>query len=181
MSRLAKRPVALPDGVTVTVGDNVVAVKGAKGELQTHIPTARVTVKQSDGAVLVSPKTEETADRAASGLVRSIVQNLVTGITDGFTKELEFTGVGYRAEVSGQKLTLNVGYSHPVVLEAPEGISLKVQKNKISVTGADRQAVGQFAANVRAARPPEPYKGKGIRYADEQIRRKAGKAGKAQA
>lgn len=181
MSRLAKRPVALPDGVTFSAGKETVTVKGPKAELTTHLPTSRVSFKEVDGAVLVTPKTEETPDRAASGLVRSVLQNLVTGVSEGFTKELEFTGVGYRAEASGQKLTLNLGYSHPIVFEAPEGIAVKVQKNRITLTSADFQALGQFAANVRSARPPEPYKGKGIHYVGEQIRRKAGKAGKAQA
>lgn len=181
MSRLAKRPVRLADGVTFTEGDDQVTAKGPKGELTTHLPTNRVTFKKTAEGILVSPKTQSAADRAASGLVRSVVANLTQGVAEEFTKELEYTGVGYRAEAQGRKLVLHVGYSHPVELEAPEGISLKVQKNRISVTGADRQAVGQFAANVRASRPPEPYKGKGIRYVGEQIRRKAGKAGKAAA
>lgn len=179
MSRIAKYPVELPSGVTVTLQGTDVTVKGPKAELTAHIPADLVELKISDTAVSVSAKTNSKQSRAASGLVRNTLANLVRGVSEEFTRELVYKGVGYRAVAEGRKLTLNVGYSHPVVLEAPEGISLAVQKNTIKVTGADLQAVGQFAANVRAVRTPEPYKGKGIAYSDERIRRKAGKAGKA--
>lgn len=181
MSRLAKRPVPLTEAVTVTVGQNEVTAKGPKGELSLHLPTERVKIGVADGQATIEPRTESVEDKAASGLARSLVSNLVVGVTDGFTKDLEFSGVGYRAEVSGKTLKLALGYSHPVTFQIPEGLDVKIQKQTISISGIDRHAIGQFAANVRASRPPEPYKGKGIRYADEHVRRKAGKAGKAQA
>lgn len=181
MSRIAKQPVVLADGVSFLQEADKVVVKGPKAELRAHIPDGSVRITQSDGAVTVTAASDNQTDRAASGLVRNVIANLVRGVTEEFTKELEYSGVGYRAAAEGRKLTLNVGYSHPVVLEAPEGIAVAVQKNIIRVTGADRQAVGQFAANVRAVRVPEPYKGKGIHYVGEHIRRKAGKAGKAAA
>jgi large subunit ribosomal protein L6 len=179
MSRIAKYPVNLPAGVSVVQQGSNIVVKGPKAELTAHIPANLVALQISDSAVAVSATTTSKQSRAASGLVRNTLANLVQGVSEEFTKELVYKGVGYRAVAEGRKLTLNVGYSHPVVLEAPEGISLAVQKSTIKVTGADLQAVGQFAANVRAIRVPEPYKGKGIAYADEHIRRKAGKAGKA--
>lgn len=179
MSRIAKQPIPIPTGVTVTVSGDRAVVKGPKAELQAHVPGSRVQVTQTDGQLHVTAVSSAQSDRAASGLVRNILANLVHGATEEFTKELEFSGVGYRAAAEGRKLTLNVGYSHPVILEAPDGLSLTVQKNVIKVSGADGQVVGQFAANVRQVRPPEPYKGKGIHYVGEQIRRKAGKAGKA--
>jgi large subunit ribosomal protein L6 len=181
MSRIAKQPVIVPDSVTVTVGNGEVTAKGPKGELSLHVPTNRVKIAIADGQAQVSAKSDLPEDRAASGLARNLIANLVTGVTDGFTKALEFSGVGYRAEVSGKTLKMALGYSHPVIHEIPEGLEVKVQKSTITISGIDRHAIGQFAANVRASRPPEPYKGKGIRYADEHIRRKAGKAGKAQA
>ena len=164
MSRIAKVSVELPSGVEVKPDGATLRVKGPNGELSTSIPAA-------------SQPTQESS--AASGLTRSLLANLVKGVTESFTKELEFKGVGYRAAVEGNSLKLNVVYSHPVVLEAPKDVKLEVKKNVIRVTGPDRQVVSQFAANVRATRPPEPYKGKGIKYAGESIRRKAGKAGKA--
>jgi large subunit ribosomal protein L6 len=181
MSRLAKLPVILPDGVTFAQTEDTVTVKGPKGELSDHIPAGAVTIKEQSEGLKVDARTESAQDRAAAGLVKKLLDNLVQGVTEEFTKELEYAGVGYRVEVQGNKLVLNVGYSHPVELTAPEGVSLAVQKNVIKVTGADLHAVGQFAANVRAVRPPEPYKGKGIHYVGEHIRRKAGKAGKAAA
>lgn len=179
MSRLARRPVIVPSSVTYALEGDELSVKGPKAELRSHIPSALVTFQQTGEEVLVQAATEEQASRAASGLVKNIFANMVKGVQEDFVKELRFTGVGYRAEASGNKLTLNVGYSHPVIHEAPAGIAIAVQKNIIRISGADLQAVGQFAANVRATRPPEPYKGKGIAYATEHIRRKAGKAGKA--
>ena len=179
MSRIARQPVTVPAGVEIKLDGSTLTVKGANASLSTHLPADQVKLTVADGVATIEPKFPTQESSAASGLVRSLVANLVHGITEGFVKELEFKGVGYRAAVEGSKLKLNVGYSHPVELEAPEGISLEVKKNVIKVSGADRQAVGQFAANVRATRPPEPYKGKGIKYVGEQIRRKAGKAGKA--
>jgi large subunit ribosomal protein L6 len=180
MSRIARNPVPLPDGVTVTHEGDTVTVKGPKAELSTHIPHDQVKITVADGMVKVAPAHADSPEAsAASGLVRTLVANLVKGVTEEFVKELEFKGVGYRAAVEGDAVTLNVGYSHPVKLQTPKGISVEVKKNVIRVIGPDRHAVGQFAANIRAIRPPEPYKGKGIKYADEQVRRKAGKAGKA--
>ena len=181
MSRIAKQPIPLAEGVSFTQSGDTVTVKGPKAELTAHIPGRKVKIEQADGALRVSAASSQQDHRAASGLVRNLLASLVQGVTEEFTKELEYAGVGYRAEVQGQKLVLHMGYSHPVELEAPGGISLAIKKNVISVTGADKQAVGQFAANVRAVRPPEPYKGKGIHYLGEHIRRKAGKAGKAAA
>lgn len=179
MSRLAKRPIGLASGVTVLLDGSTVTVKGPKAELRSHIPADRVKIEQSAEEIMVSPASGTADDSAASGLVRNLLANLVKGVQEEFVRELRFTGVGYRAAADGRRLTLNVGYSHPVVLEAPEGVSLAVQKNIIRISGADNQVIGQFAANVRNVRPPEPYKGKGIAYVDERIRRKAGKAGKA--
>lgn len=180
MSRLAKLPVALQEGVSFTHAGNSVTMKGPKAELTAHVPSDRVTIVQKDGAVTVSPRNpDEPTHSAASGLVRQIIANLAKGAVEEFTKELEYAGVGYRAAVEGDKLVLNMGYSHPVELKTPAGIAVEVKKNVIRVTGSDLQAVGQFAANVRSVRPPEPYKGKGIHYVGEHIRRKAGKAGKA--
>lgn len=179
MSRIARQPVTVPSGVEVRLDGSTLSVKGAKATLSTHVPAELVKVNIASGVVTVESKDETPESSAASGLVRTLVANLVHGVTEGFTKTLEFKGVGYRAAVEGSTLKLNVGYSHPIELKAPEGISVEVKKATITVSGADRQAVGQFAANIRATRPPEPYKGKGIKYTDEQIRRKAGKAGKA--
>ncbi len=179
MSRIARQPVPIPSGVELQLEGSTLSVKGSKGSLATHVPADLITLTVADGAATVKPKQPTQESSAAAGLVRTLAANLIQGVSEGFVKELEFKGVGYRAAVEGNTLTLNVGYSHPVELAAPEGISLEVKKNVIKVSGADRQAVGQFAANVRATRPPEPYKGKGIKYVGEQIRRKAGKAGKA--
>lgn len=179
MSRIARMPVTVPQGVDVKLDGDTLTVKGAKSTLSTHVPAELVKLTVAGGVVTVEAAQDTQEASAAAGLVRTLAANLVTGVTDGFTKELVFKGVGYRAEASGDTLKLNVGYSHPVELKAPEGISIEVKKSTIKVSGADRQAVGQFAANIRAVRPPEPYKGKGIAYAGEHIRRKAGKAGKA--
>lgn len=179
MSRLAKRPVILGDGVSFSTDGDVMTVKGQRTELHSHFPSDRVKITQREQEIMVQPASDEMADKAAAGLVRNVLANLAKGVKEDFVKELNFSGVGYRVSAEGRKLTLNVGFSHPVVLEAPEGISVAVKKNVISVSGADNHAVGQFAANIRNVRPPEPYKGKGIAYAGEHIRRKAGKAGKA--
>lgn len=178
MSRIGKLPVAIPDGVTVSVAEGVVTVKGPKGEL-THQLHPRVDVEVADGEARVTPKSTDAKVRALQGLTVRLLGNLVTGVSNGFTKQLEINGVGYRAAAQGPTLTLNVGFSHPVVLQAPEGITVAVVKNVITVSGLDKQKVGQFSAIVRGTKPPEPYKGKGIKYSDELIRRKAGKAAKA--
>ncbi len=166
----------MPKGVSLTVSDEVVQVKGPKGELSRRLP-GRITVRQDGDQVLVERSSEANEDRALHGLTRTLVANMVTGVTEGFSKRLEINGVGYRAFVVGGNLALQVGYSHPVLYPVPEGITFAVQGNAILVSGADKELVGEVAARVRRVRPPEPYKGKGIKYATEVIRRKAGKAG----
>jgi large subunit ribosomal protein L6 len=179
MSRIGKKPIAIPAGVTVDIQENMVKVKGPKGELVLPVhPKVHLEVK--DSQIIVSVKREDNKqERALWGLFRALVANTVTGVTIGFTRILEINGVGYKAAVAGKKLTLNLGYSHPIEMEAPAGIEIKVDKNVLTITGNDKQAVGQFAAVIRGQRPPEPYKGKGIKYSDEVIRRKAGKVVKA--
>lgn len=180
MSRIGKKPVVIPAGVTVELNkDLTLKVKGPKGELVQAIHP-KVAVEQKDSELIVSVKNQDNkAERALWGLFRALIQNMVTGVTTGFTKILEINGVGYKAALTGRKLVLNLGYSHPIEMEVPEGLEAKVEKNVITITGSDRQAVGQFAAVVRSQREPEPYKGKGIKYSDEVIRRKAGKVVKA--
>jgi len=180
MSRIGKLPVAVPNGVNVTLGDGEVSVKGPKGELSQHILKQVVDVKLEDGKVVVERKGDAKPHRSAHGLTRTLIANMVEGVSKGFRKSLEIQGVGYRAAKAGEKLNLSLGYSHPVVFEAPAGITLSVEgQNKIHVEGIDKQQVGQVAAKIRGLRPPEPYKGKGIRYEGEVIRKKLGKAGKA--
>lgn len=177
MSRVGRRPIAIPNGVTVERTGEEVRVKGPKGNLSERVP-ATISVEVADGSVRFSRPDDRRQSRALHGLARALVANMVAGVTEGFRKELQIEGVGYRAEAQGQKLTLALGFSHPVVVEVPKGIQVSVEANtRIQVEGIDRQQVGQFAADVRAIRTPEPYKGKGIRYADERIRRKVGKAG----
>lgn len=179
MSRIGKMPVALPKGVTVSIDGTTVKVKGPKGELsQTFHPD--MSIKQEDGKIVVVTP-EDPAYNAMHGLIRALINNMVVGVTDGFKKTLEIEGVGYRGELQGKNLVLALGFSHPVPVEAPSGISFVVDKSQrvITIEGPDRQMVGQVAANIRSLRPPEPYKGKGIRYQGERVRRKAGKAGKA--
>jgi len=180
MSRVGKEPIDIPHGTKVTVADGVVTAEGPRGKVsQTLLPEVSVSVE--DG-VLEVRRTGETRDhRARHGLIRALLANAVHGVTVGFKKDLEIHGVGYRAELRGQTLHLTLGYSHPVVFPIPEGIELQVDEKagKIAVQGADKQQVGQVAANIRSLRKPEPYKGKGIKYADEIIRRKVGKAGAA--
>jgi large subunit ribosomal protein L6 len=177
MSRVGKRSIPIPDGVSVNVGDGSVQVKGPKGTLSERLPQA-ITVTIESGEVCLARPDERKQTRALHGLARALVANMVKGVTQVFSKELEIQGVGYRADVQGKKLTLNVGYSHPVEMVVPEGLKVSVDRNvMIKVEGASRQRVGQFAADVRAVRPPEPYKGKGIRYLNEHVRRKVGKAG----
>ncbi len=179
MSRIGKAPISVPSGVDVTISGSSIAVKGPKGELTRELPE-QVTVRQDGDELLVERIDDERESRALHGLMRSLVANMVTGVTDGFRKELDIVGVGYRAATKGSNgIELALGFSHPVVVEAPEGISFVVPApTRIEVHGIDKQLVGQVAADIRAWRKPEPYKGKGVRYVDEHVRRKAGKAGK---
>ena len=179
MSRIGKLPITVPGGVTITVGDgNTVTVKGPKGTLTENLSPAMELV-QENGVLTVKRPSDSKEHRALHGLTRSLVHNMVVGVTEGFSKNLDINGVGYRAQMQGKNLVLNVGYSHPVEFEQPEGITFEVPApTKIVVKGIDKQKVGQIAANIRAVREPEPYKGKGIRYENETVRRKEGKTGK---
>ena len=178
MSRIGRMPVAVPAGVTVTLGEgNLVTVKGPKGTLTQQLSPA-MTLKQEGAEVLVTRPNDEKENRALHGLTRALLHNMVVGVTEGYKKELDINGVGYRAAKEGKKLVLTIGYSHPVEVEEIDGISIEVPNpNHIVISGCDKQKVGQFAAEVREKRPPEPYKGKGIKYTDEVIRRKVGKTG----
>jgi large subunit ribosomal protein L6 len=176
MSRIGRMPIAVPKSVTIDIADDTVRVKGPKGELSRSVPS-QISLVTEDGTLRVERSSDEPTQRSLHGLTRSLIANMVTGVTDGFTRRLEVNGVGYRAAVSGGNLVLQVGYSHPVLVPAPQGISFAVQGNAIVISGADKEMVGEVAAQVRRVRPPEPYKGKGIKYAEEVIRRKAGKAG----
>ena len=181
MSRIGKAPIELPKGVEVKVEGQTVRVKGPKGELSVQI-SPDIKVEQTDGVLQVTRPTDQPRHRSLHGLTRALVANMVQGVNDGFQKTLELHGVGYRAQMQGKELVLAIGYSHPVNVTPPEGIEFEVDgTSKIIVRGIDKQAVGQVAADVRKIRPPEPYKGKGIRYEGEYVRRKAGKAGKAMA
>ena len=179
MSRIGRLPVAIPAGVTVDIQENNhVVVKGPKGTLERTLP-AEMSIKVEDGHVVVTRPSDLKKMKALHGLTRTLIHNMVVGVTEGFEKKLEVNGVGYRAGKSGKKLTLNLGYSHPVEMIDPEGIETVVDgQNLITVKGIDKEKVGQFAAEIRDKRRPEPYKGKGIKYADETIRRKVGKTGK---
>jgi large subunit ribosomal protein L6 len=175
MSRLGKLPVEITDKVSVTLQPNLILVKGPKGELKTPI-TADVTVEVKDGKVWVQPANESKKSRALWGTVRSNVKNLVEGVTKGYVKTMEITGVGYRAAVQGQVLTLSLGFSHEIKYIVPDGVSLAVEKQtSLKLESIDKQLLGQVAAEIRSLRPPEPYKGKGVRYGDEKVRRKEGK------
>jgi large subunit ribosomal protein L6 len=177
VSRIGKAPVEIPEPVNVELSGRTVKVNGPKGELTVPVGTG-VEVKQEDGRIIVERASETPEHRAMHGLTRSLIQNAVTGVTDGFTKTLNISGVGYRAALQGRDINLQVGYSHPVSVSPREGIEFEVPNaTTIIVRGIDKQRVGQTAAEIRMVRPPEPYKGKGIRYSDEQIRRKVGKAG----
>jgi large subunit ribosomal protein L6 len=177
MSRIGKLPVVVPSGVTVTVTGNRVGVKGPKGELARELPSA-LGVSHADGKISVTRPSDETMHKALHGLARTLVANMVEGVTKGYQKQLEISGVGYKAEVRPFGLQLALGFSHPVQYKAPAGIKLTApQPTQIFIDGADKEIVGQVAAELRSLRPPEPYKGKGIKYAGEQVRRKAGKAG----
>jgi large subunit ribosomal protein L6 len=179
MSRIGKSPISVPSGVDVTLGGRDVTVKGPKGTLARRLPPD-ITVRQDGDQLVVERPDDEREHRALHGLTRSLVNNMVVGVTDGFSKDLEIVGVGYRAVAQGpSRLELALGFSHPVVVEAPEGITFEVpQPTRITVRGIDKEVVGQVAANIRKVRKPEPYKGKGVRYAGEVVLRKAGKAAK---
>ncbi len=178
MSRIGRLPLRIPQGVQVSIQGSFVHVKGPKGELQRTF-SPRVKIALENGNIVVSRHTDTPEDKALHGTTRALLANMVQGVSAGFEKKLQLEGVGYRAELEGKTLVLYVGYSHPVRIEPPSGIAFAVEKNEITVRGIDKELVGQVAADIRAVRPPEPYHGKGIRYAGEKIRRKAGKAGKA--
>ncbi len=178
MSRIGKKPVPVPTGVTANVEGQTITAKGPKGQLSVVL-VDHVAAEIGDDGVSVQPRDESKEARAMWGMSRTLVQNIVTGVTDGFEKRLEITGVGYRAQKVGEKLQLNLGYSHPIEIDPPTGIAFEVETpTRLAVTGIDKELVGHVAAKVRGMRKPEPYKGKGVRYAGEVIRRKAGKAGK---
>lgn len=177
MSRIGKQPIEIPSGVTITVDSDVITVKGAKGELTVpHL--SDVTVKEEDGKLVVTRKNDEKIAKSQHGLQRALLNNAVEGITKGFEKKLEVNGVGFRVATSNNTLDMSLGFSHPVKYTPPQGITVTNDKMTIVVSGIDKQQVGQVAADIRALKKPEPYKGKGIKYADEQIVRKAGKTGK---
>jgi large subunit ribosomal protein L6 len=178
MSRIGRLPITVPTGVDVSIDGRTVTVKGPKGTLSRDLHPD-MAVSREDGNVVVSRPTEQKVHKQLHGLTRTLVNNMVVGVTDGYRKGLEITGVGYRATLVGKKLQLNLGYSHPIEIDPPEGISFEVENpTRLAVVGIDKELVGQVAAQVRATRKPEPYKGKGVRYAGEVVRRKAGKAGK---
>ena len=178
MSRIGRLPIAVPSGVDVTIDGRQLTVKGPKGTLSRELHPD-MTVSRDEGNLVVTRPTEQKTHKQLHGLTRTLVNNMVVGVTDGYRKGLEITGVGYRAALNGKKLTLNLGYSHPIEIDPPEGISFEVENpTRLAVLGIDKELVGQIAAQVRSTRKPEPYKGKGVRYAGEKNRRKAGKAGK---
>ncbi len=178
MSRIGKQPVPIPDKVSVEIKGLHVTVKGPKGTLSRELPSA-VVVTQEDSTIKVTPEDDSRTARQRHGLCRTLVANMIEGVSKGFEKRLQIQGVGYRAQAQGKKLTLNVGYSKPVEMQMPDGIQVAVEKNtELILNGIDKEVLGNTAARIRAVRPPEPYKGKGIRYLGEQVRRKAGKTGK---
>ena len=177
MSRIGRKPINIPAGVTASVDNGVITVKGPKGTLDFKFNPA-MTVEIKGDVIEVTRPNDAKENRSLHGLTRTLIHNMVVGVTEGYTKTLEVNGVGYRASKAGKKLTLNLGYSHPVEMEDPEGLESEVQDNKIIIKGIDKEKVGQYAAEIRDKRRPEPYKGKGIKYADEVIRRKVGKTGK---
>lgn len=180
MSKIGQLPVQILSGANVEVSDKKVLISGPKGNLSVSLPND-IEVKVEGQNIIVSAKKDNKATKSNWGTVRMLLSNSVKGVTEGWKKQLELVGTGYRSEVQGNKLVLTVGYSHPIVIEAPEGITFKVEKSIVNVDGIDKQLVGQISANIRASRPPEPYKGKGVKYVGEYIRRKAGKAAKAAA
>ncbi|MCT4534025.1 50S ribosomal protein L6 [Halodesulfovibrio sp.] len=175
MSRIGKQPVAIPSGVEVKIAGEAINVKGPKGSISTPVE-ATLNYEIADGKVVITRKDESRVARAQHGLRRTLVANCIDGVSKGFSKTLEVNGVGYKVAVKGKNVELAVGFSHPVVMPLPEGIEAKAEGNKLTISGIDKQLVGEFAATVRRVRPPEPYKGKGIKYDNEQIRRKAGKS-----
>ena len=178
MSRIGKKPIEIPAGVDVQIDGTLITVKGPKGTLSRNVHPNMI-VEKDGNTINVSRPNDDKMNRSLHGLTRTLINNMVVGTNEGYKKELEVNGVGYRCEVKGNVLTLKIGYSHDVVMTAPEGVTIEVPNpNKVVVSGPDKQVVGQFAANIREKRPPEPYKGKGIKYVDEYIRRKEGKAGK---
>ena len=178
MSRIGRLPITVPSGVDVTIDGRNVTVKGPKGTLSRALHPD-MTISREDGTLVVTRPTEQKTHKQLHGLTRTLVNNMVVGVTDGYRKGLEITGVGYRAALSGKKLQLNLGYSHQIEIDPPEGITFEVENpTRLAVVGIDKELVGQIAAKVRATRKPEPYKGKGVRYAGERVRRKVGKAGK---
>jgi large subunit ribosomal protein L6 len=176
VSRIGKKPIAIPKGVTVSIKDHLVTVKGPKGELsQTVHPAIGIAVKEQE--ILLTRSTDAKQERALHGLWRALVNNMVVGVTDGYSQKLEIVGVGYRAEMKGTRLNLNIGYSHPILFAPPEGVKIEAPtQTNITISGTDKQLIGLVAAKIRSVRAPEPYKGKGIKYEGEYIRRKAGKA-----
>jgi large subunit ribosomal protein L6 len=179
MSRIGKRPIPIPDKVTITLEGQKVSVRGPKGQLSLSLVPEVSIEQEDDSTLLVKRRNESRIARQRHGLSRTLVANMVEGVSQGFQKRLEIQGVGYRAQIQGKNLSLSVGYSHPVVIEPPDGIQLAVENNtNVTVSGIDKEIVGNIAASIRAVRPPEPYKGKGIRYSGEVVRRKVGKAGK---
>ena len=177
MSRIGRAPIAIPAGVEVVVDGSTVTVKGAKGTLSRTM-NSNITITKDGDTIVVTRPNDQKENRSLHGLTRTLIANMIEGVSNGFKKELEINGIGYRAEVKGNTLVMKIGFSHDVIMDAPEGVTVEVNGNKVTVSGADKQKVGQFAAEIREKRPPEPYKGKGIKYVDEYIRRKEGKAGK---
>lgn len=177
MSRVGKLPITIPSGVTITLDPETIKVAGSKGELTTP-QLEGITVSQEDGQIIVTRANDEPKVRAKHGLIRALINNMVAGVSQGFSKKLELNGVGYRVALQGTDLKLNLGFSHDVIYKVPQGVQVAVEQNTMTVTGIDKQQVGQVAAEIRALKKPEPYKGKGIKYADERILRKSGKSGK---
>ena len=177
MSRVGKLPIAIPSGVTITLDPSTITVAGSKGELTTP-QLDGIIVKQEENQILVSRVDDEPKTRAKHGLIRALINNMVTGVTQGFSKKLELNGVGYRVAMQGADLKLNIGFSHDVIFKVPQGVTVTTEQNTMTITGIDKQQVGQVAAEIRALKKPEPYKGKGIKYEGERILRKSGKSGK---
>lgn len=177
MSRIGKLPIAVPSGVTITVDPDFITVSGSKGTLK-QFTMPGVTVEQKENEVIVTRENDEAPNRAKHGLMRSLINNMVVGVSNGFSKKLELNGVGYRVALQGADLKFNIGFSHEVIYKVPQGITATVEQNTITISGISKQQVGQIAAEIRALKKPEPYKGKGIKYADERIIRKSGKSGK---
>jgi large subunit ribosomal protein L6 len=177
MSRIGKLPVELPSGVTITVDDDFITVNGSKGTLK-QFTMPGISVGQQDSQVIVSRENDEAANRARHGLMRSLVNNMIVGVSQGFEKKLEINGVGYRVAMQGADLKFNLGFSHDVIYKMPQGVQVAIEQNVVTVSGIDKQQVGQVAAEIRALKKPEPYKGKGIKYQNERIIRKSGKSGK---